>query len=162
MDELKARALEDENARLRDRVHMLESRCGHLMVDAERREERARKIAEDCAEHGKEIQYLRHTASWYWDAMTRAEQARMAMITPLLLARTGLDVAAGPIPAADVIRWLDQAVKGDQKAMGRRGYPTLADCLRSDGCAHEGLTSGVRAEVAVALGITAADIPLAA
>jgi len=151
--ELQTRALEEENARLRDRVRLLESRCGHLMVDADRREERARQLAGDCGEHGKEIQYLRHVASWYWDAMTRAESARMAMITPLLLARRDLDDNALPIPVKDVIRWLDEAVKGDQKAIGKRGYPTLADCIRGGGCEHDGLSEGIRAEIARALGI---------
>ena len=147
--------LQAENEKLRDRVSLLERRCGHLMVDADRREERATKIAEDCAEHGKEIQYLRHMANWQWAAANQQQSARWAIVTALGNTEMGLAHRSEPVPVDVLATWLRKAIDAQSKVLRRAdGYPTLADCLRGGGCEHEGLSDGLKAEIAGALGLT--------
>jgi hypothetical protein len=152
-----AEHLATENARLLSRVRQLEANLGHLIVDADRREERARKNAEDCAEHGKEIQYLRHMASWNWASMNQQEAARRAVVMANLKSATGLrgDPEA-MVRAADVAAWLEKNADAQEKVLRRpEGYPTMADCLRGGGCDHDGLSGELKAEIAEALGLAA-------
>lgn len=145
-----------EHERLRDRIRTLEGRCGHLMVDADRREERAWKTAESCAEHGREITHLRHLSSWYWAASGHADACRQAIVMAMFnladnLRHDRVDPAA--IPGL-----LDKAVHVQSKVLRRPpGYPTLADCLRGGGCEHDGLAPGLAAEIATELGVRKAD-----
>lgn len=147
-----------ENARLHDRVRTLEARCGALMVDADRREEKARQRAEDCGEHGQEIQHLRHVASWYWAAMGQQEAARRAIVGALGNTVLGLRHHTEPIDPAELAAWLDKAIAAQSKVTRRpAAYPTLADCLRAGGCDHDGLCDGLKAEIAGALGLTESE-----
>lgn len=155
--------LEAENARLRDRASVLERRCGHLMADADRREERARKAAEDCAEHGKEIQHLRHLASWCWAAEQHADSQRRAVVAAIGNASLALRGRTEPVPASEVTAFLDRITAAQKKVRkGHPGYPTLADCLRGGGCDHDGLSGALVAEIAQVLGIAAARTAAAA
>jgi hypothetical protein len=152
--------LAKENLRLQERVRVLEQRCGHLMVDADRREERARAIAESCLEHGSEIKYLRHLASWYWAAMNQQESARRAIIGAAGSTLLALRDHTGPVPAEVLSTWLDKLIHAQDRVLRRpAGYPTLADCLRGGGCDHDGLTPELAAEIASALGIQPATAP---
>ena len=145
--------LEAEVARLRDRVTTLSSSCGHLMVDADRREERARKEAHDCAAHGREIHYLRHMASWQWAAHEESESAYRGLVSALILVSQRL--TGEPVPAGVLAGWLGKAIDAGNKHLGRRKFPSLADCLRAGGCDHDGLSDGLKADIAEALGIGA-------
>lgn len=143
-----------EHERLLRRISTLESRCGHLMVDANRREERATEIAESCPEHGKEIQRLRHLSSWYWAASGHSDDCRKAVVGAIINASMAMRDRAEPVAPADLVKFLDK-ITDAQKRVTRRpiGYPTLADCLRAGGCDHDGLCGGLTAEVAAELGV---------
>jgi outer membrane murein-binding lipoprotein Lpp len=144
-------------AELERKVNQYRSSNGALMVDADRREQRAALAAEDCAEHGKGLRYLRHLTGWYWAAMVQQEDARQAVVmmnlnTAKRMREQGADAT---VKAADVAAWLEKNVSAQRKVLRRpAGYPTLADCARAGGCDHDGLADGVKAEVAEALGIT--------
>jgi hypothetical protein len=146
------------NAELSRKVSQLRSSNGALMVDADRREQRARLIAEDCEAHGREIQYLRHCASWYWQSMNDSDEARQAVVTANMLTARNLREhgADATVKAADVAGWLDKNTGKQDKALRRHGYPTLADCLRSTAgkCEHDGLSSQVKADIVKELGLT--------
>lgn len=47
--------LEERQEEAQRRITLLQSRCGALMVDADQREQRAMRRADDCAEHGRDI-----------------------------------------------------------------------------------------------------------
>jgi uncharacterized protein (DUF3084 family) len=143
-------------AELQAKVHQYQRSNGALMVDADRREQRAAQRAEDCGEHGREIQYLRHLTSWYWASMVQQESARQAIVMMNLnTAKRMRDLSAdATVKAADVADWLGKNVDAQRKVLRRpAGYPTLADCARAGGCEHDGLSDGVQAEVAAALHI---------
>lgn len=143
-----------DNKKLRENLYQEERRCAALLVDADRREQRATKIAESCAEHGKEIQYLRHIASWYWAGLNQQEEARADMITSLMLTIQGLGNRTEPVPVDTLTTWLNKAVKAHDKVFRRpKGYRALADCLADGTCDHDGLTDGLAAEIAEALGL---------
>jgi hypothetical protein len=145
-------------AELQAKVRQYQQSNGALIVDADRREQRAALAAEDCGEHGKQLQYLRHVASWYWAAMVQQESARWAVVTANMNTAKRLreELAARPtVDAAQVAGWLDKNADAQSKVLRRpSGYPTLADCVRGGGCDHDGLSDGVKAEVAEALGLT--------
>jgi hypothetical protein len=139
----RAAQLEAENEKLRDRVSVLEARCGHLMVDADRREERARKIAESCAEHGTEITYLRHMASWCWSDAQKEGAARRAIVGALQVLirdRLGDGRGDGTVPVPALAAWLHKAIDAQNRPMRKHGFPTLADCQRAGGCEHDALS----------------------
>jgi hypothetical protein len=148
------------NEELESKLSQARSSNGHLMVDADRREQRARLIAQSCAEHGKEIVYLRHMTSWYWDSMNNSDEARGAVVTGLSLTARDLRArgADAMVKAAGVADWLDKAIKRQDRPLRRQGYPTLADCLRSAAgdCAHESLSDEVKADIAKELGLPTA------
>jgi hypothetical protein len=150
------RQLEARNAELERKVNDLCSSNGALMVDADRRERRAAQNALSCTEHGKEIQYLRHVASWYWQCMNDSDEARHAIVGAL--GKTVLDLSVNPdytVTAAELSGKLQKAIDKQNKPLRRHGYPTLADCLRSaaGGCEHEGISDAVKKEIAEALGL---------
>jgi hypothetical protein len=135
-------------------VRVLEERCGHLMADADRREQRARAIAESCPEHGKEIQYLRHLASWCWAAMNQQESARRAIAAAAGNVLLALRDHGTAVPADTLAAWLTRVITAQGKVLRRpAGYPTLAGCLRGGGCDHDGLSAQLAAEIAAALGL---------
>jgi hypothetical protein len=145
-----------ELERLRARCRMLEQRAGNLLVDADRRERAALDRAASCIEHGREIQHLRHLASWYWAIDEHSDAARRAIVAALGNFRIALDGRDTPVPAAELRAALDKVLAAQQRVMRRpANFPTLADCLRGGGCSHDGLSSQVRAEIAEALGLAA-------
>jgi hypothetical protein len=148
--------LEARNAELERKLYQAEKRSAALMVDGDRREQRALALLPDCDAHRSELQYLRHMVSWYWDGMNSAEEARQAIVTSLLLTVRGLDNAGGTVRSADVAAWLEKAIDKQKKPLARHGYPTLADCLRSAAgtCEHDGISAAVKNEIAGALDLT--------
>jgi hypothetical protein len=145
-----------ERDELQRKVYAEKRHNGALMVDGDRRVQRALAKLPDCEAHRTELQYLRHCVSWYWDSMNSAEQARRAIVASLLLTVRGLDNTDGTVKSADVAAWLNKAVKAQDKPLARHYYPTLADCLRSAAgtCEHEGISDAVKNEIAGALGLT--------
>jgi hypothetical protein len=148
-----------ENAKLQAKIHAERSHNGALMVDADRREQRALALLPDCEAHRQELQYLRHCVSWYWNSMNDSEDARHAIVgalgnTVLALERGAAD-PDGKVGAAELLTWLKAAIAKQNKPLSRHGYPSLADCLRSAAgeCDHEGIAPEVKAEIAEALGI---------
>jgi hypothetical protein len=151
---------EKEIARLRARVAELEGKVsqlrssnGALMVDGDRRERRAAEAALDCTEHGRELQYLRHCTSWYWSQMNDAEDARQAIVGGLLVTAQRLrpDVT---FTGTELAGMLQKAVDRQNGPLNRKGYPSLADCIRAGGCDHDGLSDDVRADIARVLGLS--------
>ena len=104
-------------------------RSAALLVDADRREKRAAEAAIDCAEHGKEISYLRDMAARCWADEQRAEDARSGIVRALIVAARNLGGRTEPIPAAVVQRELLKAADGQQKAMRRPRKTPAADDL---------------------------------
>lgn len=153
-----AASLQAENERLANRVRVLEARTGQLMVDGDRREQRAREEAHDCAAHGREIQYLRHMASWQWDHAQESASAYRGLVSALILVRQRITDA--PVAPGVLSGWLDKAIAAGNRHIGKGGYPSLANCQRAGGCDHDGLSDGLRADIAEALGI-AAPAPVA-
>jgi hypothetical protein len=123
------------------------------MVDRDRQVEIARKEAHDCEFHGREIQYLRHMASWQWQHAQDEYNARSGFVGALILVRR--DLGSEPVPADVLARWLTKAIDAGNKHIGKGKYPNLADCLRAGVCDHDGLSDGLKADIAEALGITA-------
>lgn len=143
------------NTELEGKLRQEERRCAALMVDADRRERRALDLLPDCEAHRSELQYLRHMTSWYWDQAQKEDEARHAIVgalqvTALRLRDAGPDAS---VNAADVAGWLDKAVDRQKRPLNRKGYPTLADCLRGGGCDHDGLSDQVKADIARVLGL---------
>jgi hypothetical protein len=140
-----------------------ENHVAALMVDGDRREQRAMALLPDCEAHRRELQYLRHCASWYWHNMNDSDEARAAVVTALMLtARNARE--AGPdatVKAADIADWLEAAVKKQNRPLHRTSFPTMADCLRSahGDCDHDAVCGDVIAEVVEALGLTLAEQP---
>jgi hypothetical protein len=154
---------EKEIARLQARVTELEGKVsqlrssnGALMVDGDRRERRAAEAALDCAEHGRELQYLRHCASWYWSQMNDAEDARQAIVGSLQMNAQRLRPEV-TFTGAELAGMLLKAVDKQKGPLNRKGYPTLADCLRAGGCDHDGLSDAVKADIAAVLGLAVPD-----
>lgn len=127
-------------------------RSAALAVDAGRRERRAAEAAMDCQEHGREIRYLRHMASWCWDGEQQAEAARQGIVRMLIVAARGLEGRTDPVPAEVVARELLKAIDGQEKARRRPRSP-FADCLHASDCGHDGLSDALKAEIARILGI---------
>lgn len=143
-----------DNAKLRASLYQEERRSAALLVDGDRREQRATKTAESCGEHGKEIQYLRHIASWYWASLNQQEEARGGIVIDLMLTVQKLGNRTEPVPVATLVTWLNKAVKAQDKVFRRpMGYPALADCLADGNCDHDGLSDGLATEIAEALGL---------
>ena len=139
---------DNEHDRLTRRIRDLESRCAALMVDADRRAEAATKRAEDCVEHGKEIQYLRHLASWCWHDGQDADEARRAIVIAMQQFGKQLDDISKPIPPDQLRDWLKRAMAAyDRKSKLPPSYPTLADCQRAGGCNHDDVSPKLRAEI---------------
>lgn len=141
---------------LQRKVYAEKRHNGALMVDADRREQRALALLPDCSAHRSELQYLRHVASWYWNSLSDSEEARMAIVGAL--GKTVLDLSANPgytVSAAELSGWLQKAIDKQKRPLNRHGYPTLADCLRSAAgdCEHEGISEDVKREIAEALGL---------
>lgn len=138
---------------LREALAAEKRRSAALLVDADKRERRALDRLPDCDAHRSEIQYLRHAASWYWDAAQNAEVARSAIVGELIIAARKLECRKDAIPAAEVAGVLDSATAAQKKHLGKHGYPTFADCQRGGGCDHDGLSDSLKAEIAGALGL---------
>jgi hypothetical protein len=149
--------LEVRNAELARKVNQLRDSNAALMVDGDRREQRALALLPDCDAHRSELQYLRHMVSWYWDRMNSAEEARQAIVGAL--GKTVLDLSVNPdytVSAGELSSWLEKAIDKQKKPLARHGYPTLADCLRSAAgtCEHDGISDAVKNEIAGALDLT--------
>jgi hypothetical protein len=147
-----------QNAEMQAKIYAEEQHNGALMVDADRREQRALALLPDCEAHKREIHYLRHMASWNWHTMNDAEEARQAIVGALGNTVLAIKRGAGPtVSTAELLTWLEAAIAKQKKPLGRKSYPTLADCLRSDnhGCEHKGLSASLVADIAKALGLTA-------
>jgi hypothetical protein len=137
----------ERNASLR-RIRDLEARYGALMVDANRREEAAAKRAEDCAQHGSEIQYLRHLASWCWNDGQDADEARQAVIVAMQQLAKQLDGITEPVPVDKLRDWLKRAMAAHTRKVNKPpSYPTLADCQRAGGCDHEDIDHRLKAKL---------------
>ena len=144
--------LQRQVAALEDKVSQLRSSNAALMVDGDRREQRALALLPDCDAHRRELQYLRHCVSWYWSEMTSAEEARQAIVGGLLVTAQRLrpDVT---FTGTELAGMLQAAVDKQKGPLKRKGYPTLADCIRGGGCDHDGLSDAVLADIAEALGL---------
>jgi hypothetical protein len=147
-----------ENAELQAKVYAEKRHNGALMVDGDRRERRALDLLPDCEAHKRELHYLRHMASWNWHCMNDAEEARHAIVGAL--GNTVLSLKDRPdytVSAGELCTWLEKAIAKQDKPLGRKSYPTLADCLRSDshGCEHEGLSAELVTDIARSLGLAA-------
>jgi hypothetical protein len=145
-----------ERDELQRKVYAEKRHNGALMVDADRREQRALALLPDCDAHRRELQYLRHMVSWYWNIMNDSEDARHAIVGAL--GKTVLDLSVNPgytVSAAELSGKLQKAIAAQDKPLKRHGYPTLADCLRSAAgtCEHEGISDDVKKEIAEALGL---------
>lgn len=143
-------------ATLVDKVSQLRSSNAALMVDGDRREQRALALLPDCDAHRRELQYLRHCVSWYWDNAQTAEEARQAIVAGLLVTARRLrpDVT---FTGAELAGMLEKAVDRQKGPLKRKGYPTLADCIRAGGCDHDGLSDAVKADIAEALGLAVTE-----
>jgi hypothetical protein len=143
------------NAELRAKVSLYSSNHAAAMVDADRREQRALSLLPDCDAHRRELQYLRHCVSWYWESMNVSDQARMAIVGQLgnLVLSIRKGSMPGTVKAADLVTWLEKAIDAQKRPLRRQGYPTLADCIRAGGCEHDGLSDAVKADIAEALGL---------
>lgn len=152
-----------ERGALQRKVYDEKRRNAALMVDGDRREQRALALLPDCAAHRTELQYLRHCVSWYWHNMTDSDQARQEVVTALMLTAQRLGGAGqdATVKAADVASWLRKAVDAQNKPLRRTSFPTLADCLRSahGDCDHDGACGDVVAEVVAAFGLVLAEQP---
>lgn len=153
MSDYRIAQLEAENEKLRGRVRLLETRCGHLMVDADRREERARDEAWSCPEHGKRILSNERLAWWHWANSGYQEQQRQAIVTALILVqRDELARRSEPVPVDLLCKWLDKCVAAQRKVRKHpEGWPPLGDYLTGrDGF---GPPAAMKAEIAEALGL---------
>ncbi len=151
-----------EKAELQAKVYEEKSHNGALMVDADRREQRALALLPDCEAHRRELQYLRHCTGEYWHAMNDADEARRAIVGAL--GKTVLDLSANPgytVTAAELSGWLQKAIDKQDKPFRRHVFPTQADCLRSAAgeCEHSGICDDVKADIAAVLGLTLAEQP---
>lgn len=143
-------------AELERKLYQEERRSAALMVDSDRKEQRALARLPDCDAHRSELQYLRHMTSWYWHGMNDSEEARHAIVGAL--GKTVLDLSVNDgytVSAAELSGWLQKAVDRQKRPLARHDYPTLADCLRSahGDCEHAGVCEHVKSEVAEALGL---------
>lgn len=141
-----------QKADLEAKLSQARSSAAARLVDADRREQRALALLPDCDAHRREIQYLRHCASWYWQSMTTAEEARRAIVGGLLVTAQRLRPEV-TFTGAELSAMLGRAVDRQDKPLRRKGYPTLADCLRAGGCDHDGLSDAVKADIAKELGL---------
>jgi hypothetical protein len=134
---------------------------GALIVDADRREQRALALLPDCEAHRRELLYLRHAVSEYWHAMNDSEEARQAVVMANLLTarRCGEMPPGATVAPADLAAWLTANTGKQDKALRRHSFPTQADCIRAGGCDHAHACEHVRRDLAEALGLTAADLP---
>jgi hypothetical protein len=158
LTELRAQVaqLTADKAELERKLYQEKRHCAALMVDGDRKEQRALALLPDCDAHRRELQYLRHCVSWYWQSMNDSDEARMAIVGAL--GKTVLDLSVNPgytVSAAELSGWLSKAIDKQKRPLNRHGYPTLADCLRSaaGGCEHEGISEDVKKEIAEALGL---------
>lgn len=154
---------DEEIARLRRQVADLEDTVSRsrsneaaVRVDADRREQRALALLPDCEAHRRELQYLRHCASWYWDNAQVSEQARQAIVSALLVTALRLRPEV-TFTGAELSAMLEAAVDKQKRPLKGRQYPTLADCIRAGGCDHDGLSDAVKADIAEALGLVPAS-----
>ena len=88
--------------------------------------------------------------------MTSAEEARQAIVGGLLVTAQRLrpDVT---FTGAELAGMLQAAVDRQKGPLKRKGYPTLADCIRAGGCDHDGLSDAVKADIAEALGLAVTE-----
>ena len=146
-----------EKAELQAKVYAEKRHNGALIADADRREQRALALLPDCEAHRRELHYLRHLASWNWHIMNDAEEARQAIVGALGNTVLAIERGAfGPtVNTADLLTWLEKAIAKQDRPLGRKSYPTLADCLRSPAgtCEHEGLSADLVFDIAKALGL---------
>lgn len=129
------RAAEAENKKLRERVSLLGSRCGHLMVAGDRREQAALERSENCAEHGAEIKHWHRLAEWHWAASGQQENARGSIVLALInLMRDELRHRSEPVPVGLLCEWLQKAVDAQKKVRRQPdGWPPLEEHLHK-GC----------------------------
>lgn len=166
--ELQARIerLEAEKSELAAKLYQEKRHVAALMVDADRREQRALDRLPDCEAHRSELQYLRHCVSWYWHNMNDSDEARHGIVAALGnvvldLRSTPGTFTSGTVKASDLVAWLEKAIDAQNKPLRRTSFPTLADCLRSahGDCDHAGVCGDVIADVAEALGLVLATQP---
>src|SRR5258708_6748310 len=114
--EERLRAAEAENEKLRDRVSLLESRCGHLMNDRDRGIREALDRSESCEEHGAMLKHWQRLAEWHWAASGQQENARQSIVTTLiLLERDELAHRSAPVPVDLLCAWLRKAIDAQKK-----------------------------------------------
>ncbi|MBO0813605.1 MAG: hypothetical protein J2P30_00400 [Actinobacteria bacterium] len=145
--------LQAENEKLRDRVSLLERRCGSLMTDADRREQQARDEAWSCPEHGKRILYNERLAWWHWANSGYQSEQRQALITALILVqRDELRGRTEPVPVDVLNAWIDRVCAAQSKVRKRpEDWPPLGNYLAGEG--GFGPPAAMKAEIAEALGL---------
>jgi hypothetical protein len=128
-----------------------------LLVDGDRKEQRALDLLPDCEAHKRELHYLRHMVSWNWHTMNDEQEARGAIVGALLLWARHLEERDedATVAASTIAQAIRRAVDKQDKALRRKSYPSLADCLRSEarGCAHDGLSADLVADIAKGVGL---------
>lgn len=143
-DEWELERLREENAKLRDRVHLLERQAGQLENDATLREQRALDRAEDCAEHGALLAHYRHLAHWHFAAAGQQEVARFRFLGALrqLLVDISKEQAerGERIPLAEIAARIEQAIDAQYKIRRKpAGWPPLEAYLHQDcACSQPG------------------------
>jgi|HubBroStandDraft_6_1064221.scaffolds.fasta_scaffold00861_13 hypothetical protein len=138
--EERLRVAEAENKTLRERVALLDSRCGHLMVDRDRQVQSALGRAEDCEEHGRMLMHWQRLAEWHWAASGQQENARQSIVTELILLTRDQLRGHETVPVDALKRWLQAAIDA-QKRVKRQpdGWPPLEEHLHKD-CACSAVT----------------------
>jgi hypothetical protein len=146
-----------EKAELAEKLRREEDRSAALLADGYRKEQRALALLPDCDAHRRELQYLRHCVSWYWESMNNSNQARGAVVLANLRTAGRMDACGpdGTVKAAEVAAWLRKNADAQKRPLARQGYPTLADCLRSAAgqCEHEAISDDAKKDIAEALGL---------
>ncbi len=139
-----ARPGDNDLEELRREIVSYQQRLGEAYADRERGIRDAEKRAEDCAEHGAEIRYLRHQTHNYWLAAEAADEIRKIYVGLNFHLEDALakepDPGAEPIPAELRIKMALAVLANIKKAVlaaRRRHVPvTLADCPRAGTCEH--------------------------
>lgn len=142
-----------ENAKLRDRVSLLERRCGQLVTDGDNRERAAMERAEDCEHHGAELKHWHRQAEWLWAAAGQQENARQSIVQALqLLVRDELR-GRDQVPVSLLTKWIQRVIDAQNKVPRKpQGWAPLEQHLHAQ-CVCSGMAGPRRVrELTTALG----------
>lgn len=145
--------LKAENARLQDRVSLLERRCGQMATDRDNRERAAMERAGDCGHHGAELKHWHRQAEWHWAAAGQQENARQSIVQALqLLARDDLR-GHDQVPVGLLTKWIQRVIDAQNKVPRKpQRWAPLEQHLHAQ-CVCSGMAGPRRArELTTALG----------